>query len=56
MLLRIRLKKDWNGYKSGDELAVLEKTYIELKKQDLCNLVSGGLEAFIPIVKHNEEE
>ena len=57
MLLKIRLKEDWNGYKAGEELAVLESAYIQLKKENKCNLVSGGLEDFIPIIpKHEEEE
>lgn len=57
MLLKIRLKEDWNGYKAGTEQVVIESTYRELKKNGLCNLVSGGLDDFIPIIpKHEEEE
>ena len=57
MLLKIRLKEDWNGYKAGEELAVLESAYIQLKKENKCNLVSGDLDIFIPIIpKHKEEE
>lgn len=56
MLYKIRLKADWNGYKAGTEHAVLEDTYIDLKKKNLCNLVSGGLEKFIPIIPKPKDE
>ncbi len=41
-MLKVRLLKDYNGYKANNVVSMLESKYYELKKLGIVNLIAGN--------------